>query len=136
MGEWQVAGVGGTLPLWNILGEAIEGRFSFEARNYLSSFQSYVRFEEFSCFPRFWKIWRKQKEQLPYLIVLSLRAIAIFHSKEEALLFPLLAALTGYWCAPWPIGTTLSLDPDKIQVFGRQVTQAQALMAPRLHAVA
>ena len=47
MGEWQVAGVGGTRPLWNVLGEAIEGRFSFEARNYLFSFQSYVRFEEF-----------------------------------------------------------------------------------------
>ena len=59
MGEWQVAGVGGTRPLWNVLGEAIEGRFSFEARNYLFSFQSYVRFEEFFCFPRFWKIWRQ-----------------------------------------------------------------------------
>ena len=47
MGEWQVAGVGGTRPLWNVLGEALEGRFSFEARNYLFSFQSYVRFEEF-----------------------------------------------------------------------------------------
>ena len=47
MGEWQVAGVGGTRPLWNVLGEAIEGRFSFEARNYLFSFQSYVSFEEF-----------------------------------------------------------------------------------------
>ena len=40
-------GVGGTRPLWNVLGEAIEGRFSFEARNYLFSFRSYVRFEEF-----------------------------------------------------------------------------------------
>ena len=59
MGEWQVAGVGGTRPLWNVLGEAIEGRFSFEARNYLFSFQSYVRFEEFFCFPRFSKIWRQ-----------------------------------------------------------------------------
>ena len=47
MGEWQVAGVGGTRPLWNVLGETNEGRFSFEARNYLFSFQSYVRFEEF-----------------------------------------------------------------------------------------
>ena len=47
MGEWQVAGVGGTRPLRNVLGEAIEGRFSFEARNYLFSFQIYVRFEEF-----------------------------------------------------------------------------------------
>ena len=59
MGEWQVAGVGGTRPLWNVLGEAIEGRFSFEARNYLFSFQSYVRFEEFFCFPRFWRFGAK-----------------------------------------------------------------------------
>ena len=59
MGEWQVAGVGGTRPLKNVLGEALKGRFSFEARNYLFSFQSYVRFEEFFCFPRFWKIWRQ-----------------------------------------------------------------------------
>ena len=47
MGEWQVAGVGGTRSLRNVLGEALEGRISFEARNYLFSFQSYVRFEEF-----------------------------------------------------------------------------------------
>ena len=59
MGEWQVVGVGGTRPLWNVLGEGIEGQFSFEARNYLFSFRSYVRFEEFFCFPRFWKIWRQ-----------------------------------------------------------------------------
>ena len=59
MGEWHVAGVGGTRPLWNVLGEAIEGRFSFEAWNYLFFFQNYVRFEEFFCFPRFWKIWRQ-----------------------------------------------------------------------------
>ena len=53
MRELQVAGVGGTRPLENVLGEALKGRFSFEARNYLFSFQSYVRFEEFFCFPRF-----------------------------------------------------------------------------------
>ena len=47
MGERQVAGVGGTRPLRNVSGEALEGRFSFEARNYLFSVQSYVRFEEF-----------------------------------------------------------------------------------------
>ena len=47
MSEWQVAGVGGTRPLENVLGEALKGRFSFEARNYLFSFQSYVLFEEF-----------------------------------------------------------------------------------------
>ena len=48
MGEWQVAGVGGTRPLRNVLGEALKGRFSFEVRKYLFSFQSYVHFEEFS----------------------------------------------------------------------------------------
>ena len=41
-------GVGGTRPLRNVLGEALKGRFSFEARNYLFSFPSYVHFEEFS----------------------------------------------------------------------------------------
>ena len=40
MSEWQVAGVGGTRPLRNVLGEALEGRFSFEARNI--SFRSRV----------------------------------------------------------------------------------------------
>ena len=59
MGEWQVVGVGGTRPRKNVLGEALEGRFSFEARNYLFPFKSCVRFEEFFCFPRFWKIWRQ-----------------------------------------------------------------------------
>ena len=39
--------MGGTRPLRNVLGEAIEGRFSFEARNYLFSFRSCVCFEEF-----------------------------------------------------------------------------------------
>ena len=47
MGEWQFAGVGGTRPLRNVLGEALLGRFSPEAQNNLFSFQSYVRFEEF-----------------------------------------------------------------------------------------
>ena len=59
MGEWQVAGVGGIRPLERVLGEALEGRFSFEARNYLFSFQRYDLFEEFFCFPCFWKIWRQ-----------------------------------------------------------------------------
>ena len=45
--------MGGTWPLWNVLGEAIEGRFSFEARNYLFSFQSYAFLKSFFCFPRF-----------------------------------------------------------------------------------
>ena len=31
----------------NVLGEALKRRFSFEARNYLFSFPSYVHFEEF-----------------------------------------------------------------------------------------
>ena len=54
--------MGGTRPLWNVLGEALKGRFSFEARKYLFSFQSYVHFEEFFCFPRFCKIWRQTSE--------------------------------------------------------------------------
>ena len=39
--------MGGTRPLRNVLGDALKGRFSFEARKYLFSFQSYVHFEEF-----------------------------------------------------------------------------------------
>ena len=39
--------VGGARPLRNVLGEVLRGRFSFEARNYLFSFPSYVHFEEF-----------------------------------------------------------------------------------------
>ena len=58
MGEWQVAGVGGTRPL----PECLKGRFSFEARDYLFSFQGYVHFEEFFCFPCFCKIWRQTFE--------------------------------------------------------------------------
>ena len=59
MGEWQVAGVGGIRPLEKVLGETLEGRFSFEARNYLFSFQRYDLFEEFFVSRAFWKIWRK-----------------------------------------------------------------------------
>ena len=39
--------VGGTRLLRNALGEALKGRYSFEARNYLFSFPSYGHFEEF-----------------------------------------------------------------------------------------
>ena len=42
----EVAGVGGTRPLENVLGGAPKGRFSFEARKYLFSFPSYVHLEE------------------------------------------------------------------------------------------
>ena len=66
MGEWEVVGVGGTRPLRNVLGEALKGRFSFEARNYIFSFPSYVHFEEFFCFPRFCKIWRQTFEPLGF----------------------------------------------------------------------
>ena len=41
------------MPLEKLLDEALEGRFSFEARNYLFSFQRYDLFEEFFYFPRF-----------------------------------------------------------------------------------
>ena len=45
-------------------GEALKGRFSFEARKYLFSFHSYVHFaQEFFCFPRFCKIWRQTFER-------------------------------------------------------------------------
>ena len=47
MGHDQVAGVGGIRPLWNVLGEALKGRFSFEARKCLFSFQSYAHLEDF-----------------------------------------------------------------------------------------
>ena len=49
MGQRLVPSVGGIGPLENVLGEAraLKGRVSFEARNYLSSFQSYVHFQEF-----------------------------------------------------------------------------------------
>ena len=49
-------GVGGARTLRNVLGEALRGRFSFEAPNYLFSFPSYVHFEEFfvsSAFAKF-----------------------------------------------------------------------------------
>ena len=52
---WE--GLGHSGMFWARL--ALKGRFSFEAQNYLFSFQSYVRFEEFFCFPRFSKIWRQ-----------------------------------------------------------------------------
>ena len=42
MGKWQVAGVGGTRPLRNVLGKALKGRFSLEAR--YVSFLSWVMF--------------------------------------------------------------------------------------------
>ena len=60
MGEWEVVGVGGTRPLRNVLGEALKGRFSFEARNYLFSFPSYVHFEEFLVSRAFVKFGAKR----------------------------------------------------------------------------
>ena len=53
-------GVGGTGPLRNVLGEALKGRFSFEARNYLFSFPSYVHFEEFFVSRAFVKFGAKR----------------------------------------------------------------------------
>ena len=60
MGEWQVVGVGGARPLRNVLGEVVRGRFSFEARNYLFSFPSYVHFEEFFVSRAFAKFGAKR----------------------------------------------------------------------------
>ena len=48
MDEWLVAGVGGTRPFWDVLGEALEGRFSFEAR--ISLFFSRVKLISKSSF--------------------------------------------------------------------------------------
>ena len=53
-------GVGVTRPLQNVLGEALKGRFSFEARNYLFSFSSYVHFEEFFVSRAFVKFGAKR----------------------------------------------------------------------------
>ena len=53
-------GVGGTQSLRNVLGEALKGRFSFEARNYLFSFPSYVHFEEFFVSRAFVKFGAKR----------------------------------------------------------------------------
>ena len=60
MGEWQVVGVGGARPLRNFLDEALRERFSFEARNYLFSFPSYVHFEEFFVSRAFAKFGAKR----------------------------------------------------------------------------
>ena len=53
-------GVGGTQLLRNVLGEALKGRFSFEARNYRFSFPSYVHFEEFFVSRAFVKFGAKR----------------------------------------------------------------------------
>ena len=90
MGEWKVAGVGGTRPLRNVLGEALKGRFSFEARKYLFSFQSYVHFEEFFCFPRFCKIWRQTFKLWSFWFR---RCFGAFF--ENSALSP------GIFCEPW-----------------------------------
>ena len=60
MGEWEVVGVGGARPLRDVLGKALKGRFSFEARNYLFSFPSYVHFEEFFVSRAFVKFGAKR----------------------------------------------------------------------------
>ena len=90
MGEWQVAGVRGTRPLRNVWGEALKGRFSFEARKYLFSFQSYVHFEEFFCFPRFCRIWRQTFKLWSFWFR---RCLGAFF--ENSALSP------GIFCEPW-----------------------------------
>ena len=44
----------------DVLGKALKGRFSFEARNYLFSFPSYVHFEEFFVSRAFVKFGAKR----------------------------------------------------------------------------
>ena len=83
-------GGGGTRPLRNVLGEALKGRFSFEARKYLFSFQSYVHFEEFFCFPRFCKIWRQTFELWSFWFRRCLGAF-----------FENFASSQGIFCEPW-----------------------------------
>ena len=80
-------GVGGIRPLWSVLGEAIEGRFSFEARNYLFSFQSYVRFEEFFLFPALFK------DLAPNVQALGLLVWTMFWGS-----FLKLRSVTGHFC--------------------------------------
>ena len=53
-------GVGGTRLLRNVWGEALKGRFSLEARNYLFSFPSHVHFEEFFVSRAFVKFGAKR----------------------------------------------------------------------------
>ena len=53
-------GVGGARPLRDVLGKALNGRFSFEARNYLFSFPSYVHFKEFFVSRAFVKFGAKR----------------------------------------------------------------------------
>ena len=53
-------GVRGTLPLRNVSGEVLKGRFSFEAGNYLFSFPSYAHFEEFFVSRAFVKFGAKR----------------------------------------------------------------------------
>ena len=74
MGEWQVAGVGGTRPIRNVLGEALEGRFSFEARKYLFSIQSYVRLEEFFVSRAFEKFGAKRSSSGALVSMMSWRS--------------------------------------------------------------
>ena len=122
MGEWQVVGAGGTRPLRNVLGEALKGRFSFEARKYLFSFQSYVHFEEFffvsRAFVRFgrqtferWGFWFRRF--LGALFRNSARSPGIFlrtptttsSNFENFLSFfkaqPVLLARHGWWSPGW-----------------------------------
>ena len=56
----QVAGVGGTRPLENVLSKALKGRFPFEAQKYIFPFQSYVHFEEFIVSRAFVRFGAKQ----------------------------------------------------------------------------
>ena len=65
-------GVGGARPLRNVLGEALKGRFSFAARNYLFSFPSYVHFEEFFASRAFVKFGAKRSSPGAFDDVLEL----------------------------------------------------------------
>ena len=74
MGEWQVADVGGTRPLRNVLGEALRGRFSFEAGKYLFSFPSYGHFEEFFVSRAFVRFGAKRSSSGALVSMMSWRS--------------------------------------------------------------
>ena len=80
------------------LGETIEGRFSFEARTYLFSFQSFVRFEEFCFFPRFWKSLAPNVQALELLVSkMSWRSFWKLRSINRHFLQTLTTTMSIFW---------------------------------------
>ena len=122
MGEWQVAGVGGTRPLWDVLGEALERRFSFEARNNFFSFQSYVRFKEFFVSRAFERFGAKRS---------SSRAFG-FDDVLEVFLKTPLRHQAFFWRAPTATKSTFWKFPFFFFQSRAGVTCLTAMAIPRL----